>query len=155
MKMRHELESGRKLYTHDVDAGLRRIAVKNGSVRAGAHRRHFPVELALSGVPAERIACGTLVAALGTRNPVILVDLHDLATHAGGDLAQLAFLIGRGLLDCGNPKVENRVLAVNSASNNSSCPRLSQGHCALMPANLITLAHFSVSSAISLPNSAG
>src|SRR5215470_11245938 len=28
-------------------------------------------------------------------------------------------------------------------------------HCALMPANLITLAHFSVSSAMSLPKSAG
>src|SRR5947208_2993142 len=32
---------------------------------------------------------------------------------------------------------------------------LKQPHCGLMPANLITLAHFSVSSAISFPNSAG
>jgi hypothetical protein len=38
---------------------------------------HHHVELALSSVPAERIECATLVAALGARNPVILVDLDD------------------------------------------------------------------------------
>ncbi len=32
---------------------------------------------------------------------------------------------------------------------------LKQSHCGLMPANLITLPHFSVSSAMSLPKSAG
>ena len=34
-------------------------------------------------------------------------------------------------------------------------PLLKQSHCGLMPANLTTLPHFSVSSAISLPKSAG
>jgi len=31
-----------------------------------------------------------------------------LAAHAGGDRAQLALLVGRGLVDGGNAKVENR-----------------------------------------------
>jgi hypothetical protein len=39
-----------------------------------------------------------LVAALGAADPVILVDLDDIAAHAAGDLAQFVFLIGRGLV---------------------------------------------------------
>jgi hypothetical protein len=38
---------------------------------------------------------------------MVLVDLDDLAAHASGDLAQLAFLVSRGLVECGDPQVEN------------------------------------------------
>ncbi len=47
-------------------------------------------------------------AALSATDAVILVDLDDLAAHPAGDLAQLALLVGRGLVDRGNPKIENR-----------------------------------------------
>jgi hypothetical protein len=37
-----------------------------------------------------------------------LVNLDDLAAHPPGDLAQLALLIRRHLVDRGNSKVKNR-----------------------------------------------
>ena len=60
--------------------------------------RHHHVELALCGVPAERIKRRALIPSLGTANAVILVNLDDLAAHAAGNLAQLALLVGRSLL---------------------------------------------------------
>ncbi len=45
-------------------------------------------------------ACPALCAA----DPVILVDLDDLPAGTLGDLPQLALLIGRGLVDCRNPR---------------------------------------------------
>jgi hypothetical protein len=38
---------------------------------------------------------------------VVLVYFYDIAAHAAGDLAQLAFLIGRGLILRADAKVEN------------------------------------------------
>src|SRR5262249_21336895 len=40
-------------------------------------------------------------------DPVILINLVDLPAGTLGDLPQLALLIGRGLVDCGNPEVES------------------------------------------------
>jgi len=54
--------------------------------------------------------CRALIAALGTADTVILVDVGDLTAHAAGDLPKLPFLSGRGLVDCRNPKIENRAL---------------------------------------------
>ena len=45
---------------------------------------------------------------------MVPVDLDDLAAPAAGDLAQLALLVGRGLLDGADAKVDNR-LAYGSA----------------------------------------
>src|SRR5262245_55584042 len=39
---------------------------------------------------------------------MILVDPDDLAAHPTRDLAQLAFLIGRGLIDRTDPEIDNR-----------------------------------------------
>ena len=36
-----------------------------------------------------------LIATFGAADAVVLVNLDDIAAHAAGDLAQLAFLIGR------------------------------------------------------------
>jgi hypothetical protein len=38
---------------------------------------------------------------------VVAVNLDDLAAHAASDLAQLAFLIGRGLINGADAKIEN------------------------------------------------
>src|ERR1700755_1076147 len=39
---------------------------------------------------------------------MILVDPDDLAAHPTSDLAQLAFLIGRGLIDRTDAEIDNR-----------------------------------------------
>jgi hypothetical protein len=39
---------------------------------------------------------------------VILVNLDYLTAHAAGDLAQLALLIGRGLIEGGDSEIDNR-----------------------------------------------
>jgi hypothetical protein len=38
---------------------------------------------------------------------VILVDLDDLASHPAGDLAQLALLVRRRLIDGAHAEIEN------------------------------------------------
>ena len=40
-----------------------------------------------------------LVLALGAADAVILVDVYDLPAGPVGDLAQLAFLVSRGLVE--------------------------------------------------------
>src|SRR4029077_8797948 len=71
---------------------------------------HDHVELALGGIPAQCIEAGTLVAPSGAANTVILVDLDNLTAHAAGDLAQLALLVGRRLIEGADAKVENGAL---------------------------------------------
>jgi hypothetical protein len=61
----------------------------------------------LRGVPAKPIECGALVAVLGAGNAVVLVDLDNLAAHSASNIAQLALLIGRCLVQSRNAKVEN------------------------------------------------
>jgi hypothetical protein len=61
--------------------------------------RHDHAELPLGGVSAERIKAGAFVAPLGAADAVIFVDLDDLTAHAAGDLAQLALLVCRRLID--------------------------------------------------------
>ena len=46
-------------------------------------------------------------AALSATDAVILVDLDDLAAHAAGDFAQLPLLVGGGLVEGRDTKVEN------------------------------------------------
>ena len=46
-------------------------------------------------------------AALRAANAVVLINFDDLAAHVGGNLAQLTFLVGRGLIDGRNPQIEN------------------------------------------------
>ena len=41
----------------------------------------------------------------GTADAVVFVDLDDLAAHAAGDIAQLALLVGRGLIDRRDPEI--------------------------------------------------
>jgi len=45
---------------------------------------------------------------------MILVDPDDLAAHPTRDLAQLAFLIGRGLIDRTDPEIDNRSSAARA-----------------------------------------
>src|SRR5262249_30342565 len=71
---------------------------------------HDHVEVAFGGIPAERIEAGALVTSSGATDAVILVDLDDLTAHAAGDLAQLALLIGGGLVEGADAKVENSAL---------------------------------------------
>jgi hypothetical protein len=64
------------------------------------HRpRHYHVELALSGIPEEPIKLWPPIPAVSATDTVVLVDADDLTTHAAGDLPQLPFLIGRGLIN--------------------------------------------------------
>ena len=55
----------------------------------------------------ESIEGRTLVTALGTADAVILVDLDDLAAHPGCDLLELALLVGGGLIDRRDAKIED------------------------------------------------
>jgi hypothetical protein len=64
------------------------------------------------------------IATLGAANAVVLVDPDNLAAHTRGDLAQLALLVGRRLVDSGNAKVENRAahsLALPNLRNRAYC----------------------------------
>src|SRR5262249_14925997 len=47
------------------------------------------------------------IAALRAANAVVLVNFDDLAAHVAGNLAQLTFLVGRGLIDGRDPQIEN------------------------------------------------
>jgi hypothetical protein len=69
---------------------------------------HHYVEFALRGVSAKPVELRALIAALGAGNAVVLVDLDNFAAHSASNLAQFALLIGRGLVQCRNPKIENR-----------------------------------------------
>src|SRR3954465_12759897 len=68
---------------------------------------HHYVEFSSRGSAAQRVKGRTLIAALRAADTVIFVDLDDIAAHAAGDLAQLAFLVGRGLILCADAKGEN------------------------------------------------
>src|SRR5262249_60240691 len=55
----------------------------------------------------QRVESGPLIPPFAAADPVILINLVDLPAGTLGDLPQLALLIGRGLVDCGNPEVES------------------------------------------------
>ena len=60
---------------------------------------HHHVELAPGRSLVEGVELRPLVLALGAGDAVILVDAHDLPTGPLGNLAQLALLVGRGLVE--------------------------------------------------------
>jgi len=62
--------------------------------------------LALRGIPAQAIEGRALIPPLGAADAVILVDLDDLAAHAGGNVAKFAFLIRGRLIDGRDAKVQ-------------------------------------------------
>src|SRR5215475_6873634 len=72
--------------------------------------RHHYVELALGGIAAHGIEARSLVSALGAADAVVLVDLHDVEAGSSGNLPQLTLLVGRRLVDCRDPQVENGAL---------------------------------------------
>src|SRR5262249_48988729 len=69
---------------------------------------HDHVEFATRGITAQLVERWPLVASPGAADAMILVDLDDLTAHPTGDLAQLAFLIGRGLFNRTDAEVDNR-----------------------------------------------
>src|SRR6516225_4643203 len=68
---------------------------------------HYHVEFAARSRFAERIEGRPAIAALRAANAVVLVSFDDLAAHVAGNLAQLTFLVGRGLIDGRDPQIEN------------------------------------------------
>src|SRR5262245_60236223 len=68
---------------------------------------HDHIELTLVGIAAKGIEGRTLVPALSAADAVIPVHLDDLAAHSASDLAQLAFLIGGGLIDGRDAEIKN------------------------------------------------
>src|SRR5215475_204639 len=61
--------------------------------------RHHYVELALGGIAAHGIEARSLVSALGAAD-----------AGSSGNLPQLTLLVGRRLVDCRDPQVENGAL---------------------------------------------
>ena len=59
-------------------------------------------------VSAQCIERGPPISPLGAAYAVILVNLDDITTHSAGNLAQLALLIGRGLIESGDSEIHNR-----------------------------------------------
>ena len=78
---------------------------------------HDHVELPFGRIATERIERRPPVPAPGAADAVILVDLDDLAAHAAGDLAQLALLVGRRLIDGAHAEIENSSLHRNPPSS--------------------------------------
>ena len=58
----------------------------------------------------ERVELRPLVLALGARDAVILVDVHDLPAGPLGNLTELTLLIGGGLVEGRNPEIEDCAL---------------------------------------------
>src|SRR5207302_8257605 len=69
---------------------------------------HDHVKFATRRITAQLVECRPLVAFPGSADAMILVDPDDLAAHPTRDLAQLAFLIGRSLIDRTDAEIENR-----------------------------------------------
>src|SRR5262245_32919163 len=69
---------------------------------------HDHVEFPTRGITAQLVERRPLVASPGAADAMILVDPDDLAAHPTRDLAQLAFLIGRSLIDRTDPELDNR-----------------------------------------------
>ena len=67
---------------------------------------HYNVKLSSRGVLVESVKSRTFVAAPGAAEPVVLVDLDDLVSHARGGGAKLAFLVVCGLLGGADSKVQ-------------------------------------------------
>src|SRR5262249_33249459 len=80
------------------------------------------------------------------------IELHPIAASQGPDCR--VYRIGEDQ-SAGDANIEHRRLSISRNGRLWNIRLLKQPHSGLMPANLITLAHFSVSSAISFPNSAG
>src|SRR5215471_13290785 len=68
---------------------------------------HYHLEFAARSRFAERIEGRPAISALRAANAVVLVNFDDLAVHVAGNLAQLTFLVGRGLIDGRDPQIEN------------------------------------------------
>jgi hypothetical protein len=72
------------------------------------HRPADHVKFPTRGITAQLVERRPLVASPGAADAMILVDPDDLAAHPTRDLAQLAFLIGRGLIDRTDAEIDNR-----------------------------------------------
>jgi hypothetical protein len=72
----------------------------------------------------QRVESGPLIPPFAAADPVILINLVDLPASTLGDLPQLALLIGRGLVDCGNPEVESGAFHRKSLLSADTVPDL-------------------------------
>ena len=77
---------------------------------------HYHVEFAARCRFAERIEGRPAIAALRAANAVVLINFDNLPAHVGGNLAQLTFLVGRGLIDGRDPQIENSACLVAAAA---------------------------------------
>jgi hypothetical protein len=62
--------------------------------------RHDNIKLPPGRRSAKGIEGGAFVPAFGAADTVVLVDFDNLAAHPGSNVAKLALLIGRRLVDC-------------------------------------------------------
>src|SRR5262245_31367860 len=91
-----------------VSPAFRAARIRSSSWRAMRGRPSFlPSSLAPRSGFMQRVESGPLIPPFAAAYPVILINLADLPAGTLGDLPQLALLIGRGLVDCGNPEVES------------------------------------------------
>jgi len=68
---------------------------------------HDQIELPLGGVATQAIEFRAAVPALSAAYAMVPLDADDLPAHAGSDLAQFALLVGGGLIQGRDAKVEN------------------------------------------------
>src|SRR5262249_9908628 len=68
---------------------------------------HHHVEFAARSRFAERTEGRPAIAALRAANAVVLINFGDLAAHVAGNLPQLTFWVGRGLIGGRDPQIEN------------------------------------------------
>jgi hypothetical protein len=81
------------------------------------HRpRHHHVELALSRIPKQPVKLRPPIATFSATDAVVLVDADDFTAHPAGDLPQFPLLIGGGLVDGRNPKIEDGYFTMSSIS---------------------------------------
>jgi hypothetical protein len=105
-----QLKQFRKKWTNTITA--LRTTVSSPSLCLSAGRVCVALKREAKGFGFRRIATHcvqgqALVAALGAADTVIFVDPNDLTPIASRNVAQLALLVGRGLVDCRDAEIEN------------------------------------------------
>src|SRR5215813_10592362 len=93
-----------------MDLGQEATQVLQAAAEPINRPSHNDLKLPLGGVVQQCIKLRAPVSALGARDAVVAVDLDDLEPAAAGDLAELAFLIGRGLVEGAHSQVNGSAL---------------------------------------------
>jgi hypothetical protein len=87
------------MYTKDPQTGEPKGASVGAPAKPIDRPSHDHVEFPARRSTAQRIEGGALITTFGAADAVVLVYFYEIAAHTAGDLAQLALLVCRRLID--------------------------------------------------------